>query len=85
MPPACEDCGAIPRDGFCNLNGCPTAPPSNQRLAIIARLAMALRQVREFVEAEVENRGAAGSEMTDYQDEARLALEAINAALEGLA
>lgn len=41
----------------------------------------ALIAVREFVETEVDNRGAAGSEASDYQDEARQALDAIDAAI----
>jgi hypothetical protein len=41
----------------------------------------ALQPVRDFVEAEVENRGAAGSDMSDYQDEARQALDALDAAI----
>jgi hypothetical protein len=41
----------------------------------------ALKAVREFVEAEVDNRGAAGSDMSDYQNEAQQTLDLIDAAL----
>jgi hypothetical protein len=41
----------------------------------------ALIAVRAFVESEVENRGAAGSDMTDHQGEAEQALATIDAAL----
>jgi len=41
----------------------------------------ALKAVREFVESEVENRGAAGSDHSDYQNEAQEALDIIDAAI----
>jgi predicted O-linked N-acetylglucosamine transferase (SPINDLY family) len=39
----------------------------------------ALRVARDFAELEIENRGVAGGEMTDYQDEAQMAFDACDA------
>lgn len=47
-----------------------------------AALRESLGQVREFVESEVDNRGAAGGEMSDYTDEARDALDRVDSAME---
>lgn len=41
-------------------------------------VALLLKRVRVFVESEVENRGAAGSDMSDYQGEAQEALSDVD-------
>lgn len=64
---ACAQTGATPVD-----RGMIDAAPD---------LLAALKAVRQFVEDEAENRGLAGSDMTDYQDEAVQALDVIDAAI----
>lgn len=59
-----------------------TAHAEKMRLADAAPdMLAALRFVRQFVGDEAENRSLAGSDMTDYQDEAVQALYVIDAAI----
>lgn len=57
---------------------------ARQAVAAEARVSVlegALRHVREFVDAENENRNGSGALMTDYENEAKEALDRIDAAL----
>lgn len=50
-------------------------------LAAIEQMREALRLARDFAEQEIECRGYAGGEMTDYQDEAQQVFDACDAVL----